>query len=162
MNEHDQFDDVVTAQRGIFGSECAGLCPALSDHESQRKVGGPEGLTVQFDCSKCGSRKVMIVEWPEILALRAGVPPLVAYQRAQGLLRGAPLDWKWDGQEQVWWPALPCARCTRPLLTWLSPTDIQQAVDTARARGFVSPQVEQACAQFCGAAVQALRQQMGR
>jgi len=162
MGEQENFDDVIDQQRGIFGSECAGLCPALSDHEAQRKSGSPEGLVVNFDCARCGSRKVMVIEWPEMLALRAGVPPVVAYQRSQGLLRGAPLDWKWDGKEQVWWPALPCARCTSALLVWLTPSDIQQSLDLARARGFIPPKVEQACQQFCAAAVQAIRQQMGR
>lgn len=162
MSEHDEFDDVIGKQRGIFGSECAGLCPALNDHEAQPKSGSPEGLVVQFDCGRCGSRKIMVIEWPEILALRAGVPPAAAYQRAQGLMRGAPLDWKWDGKEQVWWPNMTCSLCRRPLLTWLSPSDIQQALDVARSRGFISPQVEQASAQLCAAAAQAIRRQMGR
>lgn len=163
MSETDGFDDVIGAQHGIFGDDCAGMCPALSDHEAQRKVASPEGVTVQFDCARCGSRKVMTVEWPELLALRAGVPPAFAYQRAQGLpMRGAPLDWKWDGQEQVWWPDLPCSLCRKPLLVWLSPNEVQQNVDMARSRGFFSPQVEQACAQFCSVAIQALRQQQGR
>lgn len=155
----DSFDDVIGAQKGIFGAECAGLCPALDDHESQKKAASPEGLVVQFECARCGGRKIMVIEWPELLALRAGVPPAFAYQRAQGLMRGAPLDWKWDGQEQVWWPELPCSNCRRPLLIWLSPDEVRQHVDSARARGFFSPQVEQACAQFCGAAMQAMRQQ---
>lgn len=161
-NNPEDLEQLVEGQRGIFGDECAGLCPALSQHETQKKVASPDGLVVHFDCSRCGRGTVMVVEWPEILALGAGVPPAFAYQRANVGLRGAPLDWKWDGQEQVWWPSLPCQSCRRPLVVWLSPSEIVQHVGLARARGFFPPQVEQVCAQVCGAAIQSMRQQMGR
>lgn len=164
MSEREKFGDVdVEKHRGIFGAECAGLCAALDEHEAQPKQASQEGLVVQFDCARCGSRKVMVIEWPEILAMAHGVPPAFAYQRApQGLMRGAPLDWKWDAQEQVWWPSLPCSNCSRPLLVALSPTDVSQSVQAAKARQMIPPQMEQVCGQLCAGATQALRQQMRR
>lgn len=162
-SEIDQFDDVITQQRGIFGADAPGMTPALSEHEAQRKVPGPEGVSVQFECARCGGRRLMMVEWPELIALRFGVPPAIAYQRApHGLLRGAPLDWKWDANEQVWWPSMPCSNCRSALLVWLTPQEIQQSTDLARSRGFIPPQMEQVCGQLCTGAAQALRAQMGR
>lgn len=161
MADQDDYD--FDKQRGIFGADCAGLCPALDDHESQRKQVANEGLLMQFDCATCGSAKMMCVEWPELIAMRHGVPPAFAYQRApQGLMRSAPLDWKWDGQQHLWWPSVPCQRCNRPLLVWLAPQEISQFVDAAKSRGAIPPQMEHVCGQLCAGATQALRAQMHR
>jgi hypothetical protein len=162
MQDNNPFDDVAENQRGIFGDDCAGLCPALSNYDTNKKAAQQDGLAMQFDCQRCGSSKIIVVEWPEMLALRAGVPPAVAYQGVSGLMQGPPLDWKWDSQERVWWPNRTCSGCHQALVVALAPEDVQQHVDIARSRALFPPQMEKACAQMCAAAIAALRQQMGR
>jgi hypothetical protein len=156
-NDEETFNDVIDAQRGIFGADAPGLAPALANHDGHRKSPSADGMQIMFECSRCGGRRSLMVEWPELVAMRFGVPPGFAYQRTPGIMRGVVLDWKWDAQDQVWWPELTCPGCHRRLLTGVSPAEIESSLTAGRSRGWLPEQAFQQFAQIASQAAQAAR-----
>ena len=93
------FDDIVDSEQGIFSDGNAGIVKesAMTQFSRAKPVPTPEGVLYEVMCENCGPRK-LAVEWPELVAVRQGISPHVAYH-GQPILRGPPTVWGFD-QEQ--------------------------------------------------------------
>lgn len=152
MGKQDKygFDDIVDNQKGIFGSDCAGLCGSAMDAFSQANgVPTPEGMVYEVTCENCGPRKI-VVEWPELIAIKSQISPHIAFQRAPNLVQ-QPTAWGFDARHQGWYPDVRCRSCNWQFRMMVSPVEVERAIRVAISQGWIPEaafgQIMNLCAQ---------------
>ena len=140
------FDDIVDNQKGIFGADCAGLCGSAMDAFSQANgVPDPSGMMYEVTCENCGPRKI-VVEWPELIAIKNSISPHVAFQRAPSLVQN-PTAWGFDQRHQCWYPDIRCRSCNWQFRMMVHPGEVERGLRLAVSQGWVP---ESAFAQISG------------
>ncbi|MCP4242344.1 MAG: hypothetical protein GY772_17455 [bacterium] len=134
--DYDAFGDVRNTQTGIFGSEQAGLEPALRNHDAVTAKPTSEGLVLQMTCQGCGVPTHITAEWPEVVALKYGVNPVVAFRQHRVL--SDPTPWEFLPHEHAWRPALKCSRCSFNLPVRIEPHEPEKHLAAARRAGFIN------------------------
>lgn len=146
MAEHD-FDDIINAQTGIFGDDCAGLCgSAMSAFQKPRQEATPAGMNYTAHCEN-GHPHQITVEWPEFVAVKHMISPDLAYQGVSVLQK--PIPWGFDKNQQAWFPDMKCSTCHWPYRLMISLGEIESALRMAIGKGFLPEQNYQQLAQHC-------------
>lgn len=147
MSQPDDFNDILTSATGVFGLDTPGLAPASHDSVKVRVVEAgalgqdyPSGVVMQCMCNACGTNNVILLEWPEVIALKYQVGPQVAFQPGQQLfqrhhpgqpppqpiaanrfLSGSATTWEWNPSANHW--ALR-QECVKTGCDWSQPITI--------------------------------------
>ena len=157
----DPFGDVDADTQGVFGPEQAALRPGLKNLRTVHAVVRPDGVWMQFDCQVCGIPTVMRIEYPEMVALKYGVNPLIAYRSHPDVLK-SPTRWEFSPGRSVneptgWRPDIKCGQCNANASKDLciEQHEPELLLKSARARGYIKPQGEQWHSQVCAQAAQA-------
>ena len=83
-NDYDRFADVQEDVHGIFGADQPGMEPGLQKLESVHAQATGDGVIMQMSCQGCGVPTHITVEWPELVAMKYGVNPVVAFRPHPG------------------------------------------------------------------------------
>lgn len=148
--QYDAFRDVEQEQFGgsLVG---AGIQEGWGAHRTVHAQPQREGLIFQFECSICGTITLLQAEWPEMVALKYGVNPTVAFRQLPNLLK-EPTDWafqKNENGEAGWRPDVKCTSCPAKLDLLIEPHEPERYLAAARRAGFINPQGEQQISQIC-------------
>ena len=150
----EDFVDVTDQNPGIFAGG------GIDDLErvSWKPVG--EGIQFNFSCHNCGSSLGLVVEWEELVALKYGMTPAVAYQFAPEKLRGLA-SWRADREESCWRPEIMCTHCDDQQMIPLSIgfTEPETYLRAGRAKKIIIPAGEKSAVQECVKVQNSLRQQ---
>lgn len=130
------YDDIIDSSKGIFGSDCAGLCGSAMDAFSQANGNPtPEGVTYEVTCENCGPRKI-VVEWPEFIAIKNQISPHIAFQRAPQLVQ-SPTAWGFDARQQCWYPDVRCRSCNWQFRMMVHPGEVERSLRIALSQGWI-------------------------
>jgi hypothetical protein len=140
-DDYDAFGDIINEQAGIFGNEQASLEPGLKKHDSVHTKPDKAGVVLQMTCQGCGRPTHMTVEWPEMVALKYGVNPVIAFRGNPGLLR-EPTPWEFLPHEAAWRPRLRCRQCNFHFPVRIEPHEPERLLAAGRRQGFILPRGE--------------------
>lgn len=163
-NDKYGFDDIVDAQQGIFANGAASIADesAMASHSMVKSRPTQEGLVYDLSCPYCGERKPIVVEWAELIAVRHGISPHIAYQ-GRPVLKGPPTPWVFDPNEQGFFPdgaqdqrGMPC-RCSNRIKLTITMQEIDGKLGAAQRNGLLNPEMVQQLSQLC----MAVKQQRG-
>lgn len=147
-NEKYGFDDILDSQKGIFGSDCAGLCGSAMDAFSEAKgTPDPQGMMYEVVCENCGNRKI-IVEWPEMVAIKHSISPHIAFQQFPNVVRNATA-WGFDQNNQCWFPDIRCSSCNWQFRMLVHPGEVERGLRFAVSKGWLSEQAYSQIANVC-------------
>jgi hypothetical protein len=152
----EDFVDVTEQNPGIF--EGGGL------NELERLSWKPvnEGIQFDFSCHSCGRPLGLVVEWEELVALKYGMPPAIAYQFTPARLR-SPITWVADREDSCWRPDIVCRHCNdgRGIPLMIGFTEPEMYLRSGRAKNppLIIPAGERSAAQECVKVQNMLRQQ---
>lgn len=153
VDNYDGFGDVQALTRGIFGSEQAALAPGLDQHTNVVATVAQHAVLLRFDCQVCGQTTVCEVHYPEIVALKYGVNPAVAF-RAHPALESTT-RWEYLPHAGGWNPKTKCSECRAGLDIVVEPHEPERFLQAARRKGFINAAGERQVSQICAAAAQA-------
>lgn len=145
-NKYDTFTDVIQGFNGVFeGSE------GLKSHSLVKAETKNNGLALQFECQGCGAPTEMLVEYPELVAMKYGVNPMIAFHNVRGIL-AEPTRWEYRPDEDSWRPDLKCTICGFFFPIRIARHECERHLAMARGRNFINPQGEARVSQICAAA----------
>jgi hypothetical protein len=150
-NDYDAFEDVIGDYNGVFGATEAGLDPGLKKHEDVQVKTTKHGVVFQLSCQGCGKPTQMTVEWPEMVALKYGVNPAIAFRGHSGMIQN-PTRWEFRPDEQAWRPDMQCRHCQFHIPLRVSPAEPERFLAAGRRSSYINPQGEQQVAQIAAAA----------
>lgn len=146
------WDDVVDGQRGIFGGAEASVTGrgAMDDWIQARTQPSKEGLVIHLMCESCGSRRTVTPEYPELIAIKYGLQPHVAWA-GTGVLH-TPTVWGFDQRMNAWFPDAICpGACQQPLRPLITIAEADEALRRAQQSGWISPKTVQDMSKHCAA-----------
>lgn len=149
MSDKYGFEDIVDQEQGIFSDGSAGISTesAMTQFSKAKPEPNPEGIVYEVMCENCGPRKI-VVEWPELVAIRNGISPHVAYQ-GQSVLRGPPTVWGFDQGTQRWFPDIRCGQCRWQFRMMVSMGEVDQGIRFATGKGWIQPAHVQQLSSLC-------------
>ncbi|MDD5007591.1 MAG: hypothetical protein PHC68_04200 [Syntrophorhabdaceae bacterium] len=153
LGNYDGFGDIVSGHQGIFDGLGG---QALKTHDSVHSEVTKDGLVLEFYCHGCGKPRQLVVEYPELIALRYGVNPAVAF-RGQTRILATPINWRFVSEENAWKPDMTCDGCAFHLFVRIAPSEPQKYLEAARQKGLLAPQYEQQLSQIASQAAQLAR-----
>lgn len=151
---YDAFGDIREEAAGIFDAEQAALQPGLKRHQAVHDQTTKSGVMLQFECQVCGQPSVFEAEYPEIVAIKYGVNPVVAFHGRQGILQN-PTRWEFLPEKNGWKPEARCGSCHAFIDALIEPHEPEKFLQSARRRGFINPEGESQVSQICAQAAQA-------
>jgi hypothetical protein len=155
-NNYDGFGDVLAQTQGVFGAEQAALQPGLKRHRTVHAQPAEEGVVLQFECQVCGQPSVITVEYPEVVALKYGVNPVIAFRNHPSMLK-EPTRWEFSPSQNGWNPDITCracnANCKKDVL--IEPHEPELMLAGARRRGFINAGGEHQVSAICAKVAQA-------
>jgi hypothetical protein len=151
---YDQFQDIVNASTGIFGGE------ALEAHMKVRAVPTPEGALLEFTCQGCNAGTQLTLEWPEVIALKYGVDPAIAYRGRPDIVE-KPMSFSWKKDENAWRSNGKCQRCPFHYGIRIAPNEPEQWLAAGRRSNFIPQRAENPLSAYCRQVADQLRMQMG-
>jgi len=162
MSDYDGFGDVINGSSGIFGAEQAGLIPGLKAHDSVHVKPTREGVVFQLSCQGCGKATHLTVEWPELVALKYGVDPAIAFRGHPRIIPN-PTSWRWRPEDQAWSPNIKCSGHSCywiPLRIDFS--EPEKYLKVARREGYINQRGEQLVSQIAAKAAGVAGQAVAR
>jgi hypothetical protein len=154
-NNYDPFGDVDADTQGVFSPEQAALRPGLKQLRTVHAVVRPDGVLMQFDCQVCGIPTVMAIEYPELVALKYGVNPLVAYQGRPDAVRN-PTRWEFSPGRSFadptgWRPDVKCCQCNANAGKdiCIEQHEPELLLKAARQRGYIRRDGEERYSDIC-------------
>lgn len=124
-------------------------------------LSGVDGVGMELtadgvDCTFIGdgSPRRVLVEYPELIAIKYQVPPQLAF-RGTGAVKGA-VDWKVSSDGRGFAPSNVVGEKQQPLL-WISPQEAGALVDSAFQRGLIDPNALQTISNHCAGVAAKLR-----
>jgi len=151
----DRFEDVIEKTRGLFDGTQAGLEPGLANMESVDSDVTPDGAVYQFRCQGCGNTVQLVVEYPELVALKFKLSPHIAFQGPAARL--CPQASKWLPQHGKWKLQQPCGACSWNLRLELQKNEPEGMLRRARREDYFGGQHEKALSEHCNAIYQRMR-----
>lgn len=153
-DNYDNFSDVVNGTNGVFGGEQAAIKNGLIDHQGVSAQVAPNAVILTFQCQVCGKPTKCHVEYPEMVALKYGVNPAIAFRQAPQLL-SETTRWEYLPYEGGWNPKAKCSDCNASLDIVVESHEPERFLSAARRRGYINQagehQVSQICAQAAAA-----------
>jgi len=153
LGSYDSFGDVVSGHQGIFDGLGG---QALKTHDSVHSEVTLAGLVLEFYCHGCGKPRQLVVEYPELVALKYGVNPAVAFRGRSDILE-TPINWRFVAKENSWRPDMTCDGCDFHLFVRIAPSEPGKYIESARQRGFLRPEKEQLYSALASQAAQMAR-----
>jgi hypothetical protein len=140
---------------GIFDNS------ALAEHDQVTHRVGKEGVALSFACRGCAMNKEMLIEWPEIISLKYGIDPALAYRNHPNII-ARPTRYEFKAEDGGWVPDERCTACDWRLAIVIGPDEPERWLAIGRRNGAIHPQAEQQLSQFVSGIANAARQQMAR
>lgn len=156
--EFDRFGDVINGNNGIFGSDTAAMEQGLINFDTARTVGTAQGVVVEMACRGCGRGAKLLVEYPELVAVKYNVAPHIAFHGKPNILQN-PVPWAYSPREQAWWPSYPCNHCRTPIAPLVTPEEAESHLAKARRNRWIDPVGEQYVAKIASDVAQQVQQQ---
>jgi len=153
MSDYDQFNDVKNRSLGIFGEDASGMEPTLTRHDSVNHTAEREGVMLEFYCQGCGRGTRILIEWPELVAMKYGHNPALIFGRHPGVVSRL-MSWVYVPAEQSWRPDAKCRHCNFNFCIRLSPEEPERYLKVGRRSKFINPTGEQQISQLCSQAAQ--------
>ncbi len=159
--DYDRFGDYINDEQGIFSPGTGAVGDGLSKFDGLVfTVRGPgNGLLahvlVEMACRRCGQPRQVMVEWPEIVAIRVGISPFEAFRSVPSLSRFAS-NWRVTDLpgEVYWYPEEVRCGCGGFLQPLFTPRECaKHLVDMAR-KNWLNQQDEKQVGNMCFAALQ--------
>ncbi len=148
VNDYDAFEDVIGSYNGVFGATEAGLDAGLKNHEQVQAKPTKHGVVLQLSCQGCGKPTQMLIEWPEMVAIKYGVNPAIAFRGRPGMVQNAT-RWEFKPGEGAWRPDLRCSHCQFHFPVRVFPSEPERFLAAGRRAGFINPQGEHLVANIC-------------
>lgn len=158
MSNYDDFRDIVERNQGVFGDTEASLEPGLRAHDGVQSRVMPEGAAFEFRCDGCGKMRRLILEYPELVALKFRLSPHVAFRGQAAQFCRSPSTWVWAPEEHAWRLKLQCSSCPWHYRLKLSPQEPEQYLARARRENYINRDGEAAVQNHCNAMFQHLQQ----
>jgi len=114
------------------------------------------GVKYEFECPGCGLSTQILLEWPELVAIKYGHNPAVVFARAPQVVQH-PMSWTYRKREQAWGPDAKCSKCNFSFCIRMSPGEPESHLKVGRRANWINQLGEQQVTQICTAA----RQQPG-
>lgn len=150
-DDYDRFADVQEDVHGIFGADQPGMEPGLKKHESVLAKPTREGVVLELSCQGCGKPTKMTIEWPEVVALKYGVNPVIAFRAHPGVVK-FPTRWEFLPHEHSWRPEMKCRHCQFWIPLRISPDEPERFLKVGRRNGLIHPAGEKQVSQVAAAA----------
>jgi hypothetical protein len=155
----DDFADIINTTQGVFGDNSAGLDPGLSKHDSVDVGVTGEGAVFEFTCPGCGRSRQLVIEYPELVALKYRISPHMAFQgQGRAYCQDASV-WRWVKDEHKWGLQMKCNLCPYHYPLRLSPAEPEAILGKARRASLINPVAEQQVMQYVDAVRQRMRPQ---
>lgn len=138
---------------GIFDNS------ALGDHDTVVHHVRREGVALQFACRGCTTPKELTIEWPEVISLKYGIDPSIAFRNQPNVI-GNPTKYTFHAEDGGWIPDLDCPGCGFRYAIVVGPDEPERWLATARRSGVLSHQMEQQLSQYVAGVANAARAQM--
>jgi len=131
-SKEDLFQDMLGEGKGIFAEGAAALDDAFGKHRQVKCAPSRDGVTASFTCDQCGKGRELVVEWPELIAIKYNVPP-------ERVLHGLNLvqeltPWLFNTVTQGWQPEARCS-CSNTNAPSFTGHEADQFLTWARGRG---------------------------
>jgi len=156
---YDDFADIVTTNKGVFGDSEAALDPGLKAHDGVEIGILPEGAAFEFRCTGCGKMRRLIIEYAELIALKYFISPHEAFRGPAAGWCQAPTTWRFLPGENHHGLVLRCSMCPYHYPLRLRVNEPEQFLAAARRQNLIDPRTEQAIATHCNAVSQQRRAQ---
>lgn len=148
-NKYDTFTDVIQGFNGVFEG-----ADGLKTHDAVNTHITPEGCALTFECQGCGTPTQLMVEYPELVAMKFGVNPAIAFQ-GTNFVR-TPSSWMYLPHEDSWCPnQMKCRNCGFRFPVRVERMECERHLAAARSRGYIRPQGEKLVSQRCAQVAQA-------
>lgn len=131
---------------------------ALSEHDAVVHRVRRDGVALEFACRGCAVPKEVVLEWPEVIALKYGIDPALAF-RANPNVIAHPTHFQYNAEEGGWVPDIRCPSCNFGLAVVVAPDEPERWLASARRSNAISPQAEQQLSQFVASVANAARAQ---
>jgi hypothetical protein len=147
----DKFGDVIQGSEGIFAGGMGSIDDGLKKFDSASHQMRADGVLVEMQCRGCGRPKHMLVEWPEIIAIRCGVSPHQAYGNIGELARFASSWRPAQAQSEPHWvpDGATCNRCGTPVQPMFSVAECYRLIAKAKSQGLLRESDEVQLGQIC-------------
>jgi hypothetical protein len=148
-------DDITNSSLGIFETT------ALAEHEQVQTKISQDGVMLSFRCQGCGDTIDMLLEWPEVIALKYGIDPLLAWRGKQQVVE-SPMQFTFSKEEASW---APMGKCSTSNCRWaygirIGTQEPERWLGQARRANYLHPQAEAQLSQYCDGFARQLRGQM--
>jgi hypothetical protein len=166
-DRHDNFSDVINKSTGIFdqgSASIAGSEGGLTDFERPSTVPQPDGVAVGMSCRGCGRPAELIIEYPELVAIKYNVAPHVAFA-PQHIPPGIPapivepVEWRYSTSQQAWFPIRLCQWCGTVCAPLISSDEATAHLVKAARNGWTRPDAEKQLSVIAYQVAQRLAQQ---
>ena len=150
MGKHDEFADYQANWQGMFGEGMSSIDDGLCNFDRVSHAVTKLGLANEFQCRRCGAPIRLIVEWPEIIALRCNISPHVAYQNHPRFGSFAQNRWRKADPRcgNYWVPEGLRCKCGEPAHVLISSSECQGHLVKRRAMGPIPFEKEMGNAAF--------------
>lgn len=139
---------------GIFENSALGEHDAVV-HRVQR-----DGVVLEFACRGCATPKAFTLEWPEVIALKYGIDPALAFRNQQNVIQH-PTHFEFKSEQGGWIPIDErCSSCNFVFAVVVGPDEPERWLSSARRTGAINPQAEQQLSQYVSRVANAARAQM--
>lgn len=153
MVEYDEFNDIKNEQLGIFGASGTGQDSTLQAHDNVRHKVCEQGVNLEFECPGCGRSTQILVEWPELVAMKYGHNPADVFARYPQVVQ-TPMSWIFNPGEQAWAPEAKCPHCGFNFCIRMSPGEPESYLKQGRRANWINQVGERQVSQICTAAAQ--------
>jgi hypothetical protein len=160
--DHDNFSDLIGQSTGIFGgtdANIAGPEGGLQSFDKPSTTPTPQGVAVGMSCRGCGRPAQLMVEYPELVAIKYGVSPLYAFQGMSPPPLSEPIEWRYSTSQQGWFPVKTCGWCHTLCAPIFSPEEAEAHLARARRNGWTRQDAEKGLSEIAYRAALALSQQ---
>jgi len=142
-SNYDTFTDVIQSFNGVFEG-----ADGLKRHDAVKTHITPQGCALTFECQGCGTPSQLMVEYPELVSMKYGVNPAIAFRGTQFVRE--PTSWMYLPHENAWCPnQLKCRNCGFKFPLRIERGECERHLSEARSRGYINPAGEQQVSARC-------------
>jgi len=149
----DYWSDISEKQQGIFGEASLDGTSAMNEYNQAKTTVTPDGLEIRVHCENCGRQPAVTAEFPELIAIKYGLQPHVAYGPliAQGrkILQGQATAWGFDPAKKMWFPDAKCSGCGWPVRPLISVGEAEAAIRAGQGSGWIPLAVVEQLSKYC-------------
>jgi hypothetical protein len=137
---HDKFLDYQAEWQGLFSDGNGAMGDGLCSYDKVVHQVVQSGLANEFQCRNCGAPIRLVVEWPEIIAIRCGISPHLAYQGNHRFSSFAQNKWRKADKRcgDYWVPeGIKCNKCGKEVYVLLSSGECAAHINKGKQKSVV-------------------------